>query len=296
MTNVQSSASSQEVQSLKNDIHALENSLQESRSLQDWWNGWYLRLGVAALVLATFLGIASWVCQKKASTIEYASRPDTEKLAAKNARLREVLDQEAKAEVSKAQQQAGESNRTAGEANERAGKANERAAALEVEALKLREQLLAQGPREALLRGDKRAQLVDALRPFTGQRIDVRRSAFVIEANSVLVSSMPIGDDTTGLAVALIGVVRDAGWESPSEPLLCSVESQGLEILVVNGASEKTMQAAIALGRSLQSISLQKVHGPVFADESRAARIVTKEPVLPPFDKDTIVVEVLTHP
>jgi hypothetical protein len=118
----------------------------------------------------------------------------------------------------------------------------------------------------------------------------------VIEANSVLVSSMPIGDDTTGLAVALIGVVRDAGWESPSEPLLCSVESQGLEILVVNGASEKTMQAAIALGRSLQSISLQKVHGPVFADESRAARIVTKEPVLPPFDKDTIVVEVLTHP
>ena len=296
MTNVQSSASSQEVQSLKNDIHALESALQNSRSRQDWWNGLYLVLGVAALVLGTFLGIASWVCQKKASTIEYASRPDTERLAARNARLREVLDQEAKVEVAKAQQQAGESNKTAGEANERAGKANERAKALEVESLRLREQLIAQGPREAILRGGRRTQLVDALRPFTGQRVDVRRSAFAIEVNSVLVSSTPIGDDTTGLAVALIGVVTDAGWESPSEPLLCSVQGQGIQILVVKGASERTMEAAIALGRSLQSVSLQKIHGPVFADESRAARIVTQEPVVPPFDKETIVVEVLTHP
>lgn len=133
------------------------------------------------------------------------------------------------------------------------------------------------------------------LKPFAGQRVDFRHSASVIEVNGKVVMSTPIGDDTLGLAVALIGVAKDAGWESPSAPLLASVVSQGIEILVVRGASEKTMQAAIALGHSLQAVPLEKVHGPVFADENRASR-VGKDTTLPAFDKDTIVVEVLSHP
>jgi hypothetical protein len=127
MTNAPSATSSQEVQSLKNDIHALETSLQSSRNRQDGWNGWYLRLGVAALVLATLLGIASWVCQKKASGIEYSSRPTVDNLALKNARLREVLDHEAQLEVAKAQQDAFDASTRAGRAEQGAGEANERA-------------------------------------------------------------------------------------------------------------------------------------------------------------------------
>jgi hypothetical protein len=128
MTNSTSSISSQEVQSLKDDIHTLETSLQRSRSHQDWWNGWYLKLGVAALVLATFLGIASWVCQKKASAIEYSSRPDADALVAQNARLREVLDQNAQLEIAKAQKDAFDASVRAGRAETGAGEANERAA------------------------------------------------------------------------------------------------------------------------------------------------------------------------
>jgi hypothetical protein len=128
MTNVANVTSSQSVQSLKNDIHALENLLQKSRSRQDWWNAWYLRLGVAALVIATLLGIASWVCQKKASNIEYSSRPTVDTLAIKNVRLREVIDHDAQLEVAKAQKDAFDASTRAGIAEQDAGEANERAA------------------------------------------------------------------------------------------------------------------------------------------------------------------------
>jgi hypothetical protein len=128
MTNAASSISSPEVQSLKNDIHDLESTLQISHARQDWWNGWYLRLGVAALSLATLLGIASWVCQKKASSIELASRPDSAKLADKNTELRNVIDRAAQVEVSKAQTDAFNASERAGRAEQGAGEAKERAA------------------------------------------------------------------------------------------------------------------------------------------------------------------------
>jgi hypothetical protein len=127
MTNAPSAISSQEVQSLKNDIHALETSLQSSRNRQDGWNGWYLRLDVAALVLATLLGIASWVCRKKASGIEYSSRPTVDNLALKNARLREALDRESQLEVAKAKKDAFDASERAGRAEQGAGEANAKA-------------------------------------------------------------------------------------------------------------------------------------------------------------------------
>ena len=131
MTNVPSSTSSQEVQSLKNDIHQLEITLQASRTRQDTWNGWYLRLGVSALVIATLLGIASWICQKKASSIELAARPTADELVSKNARLREVIDQAAKVEVAQAQTVAADASTRAGKAEERAAKAQSSLAAAE---------------------------------------------------------------------------------------------------------------------------------------------------------------------
>src|SRR5258708_6029880 len=44
------------------------------------------------------------------------------------------------------------------------------------------------------------------------QSVDVRRSASVMMVNNRIVQVTPIGDDTTGLAGALIGVLKEVGW------------------------------------------------------------------------------------
>jgi hypothetical protein len=130
MTNAESSNSSQEVQSLKNDVHVLENTLQISRNLQDRWNGWYMGLGVAAI----FLAILSWSCQKKASSIELSSRPTADALSDKNAQLRDLLDKAAQVEVSKAQKDASEATTRSGKAELSAAKAQESLAGAEARA------------------------------------------------------------------------------------------------------------------------------------------------------------------
>ena len=128
MTSTPDITSSPDLQPLKNDIHRYENDLQKSRIRQDRWNSWYLGLGVAALAIATAFGIASWACQKKASAIEVASRPITDKLAEANAQLRESIDHAAQVEVAKAQTDASNASARAGSAERGAGEANERAA------------------------------------------------------------------------------------------------------------------------------------------------------------------------
>ncbi len=88
-------------------------------------------------------------------------------------------------------------------ANERAALANERAASLQVEAAKLRKELVLQGARENLLSKDNRRNLIATLKPFAGQKIDVRYSATALMVNSTVISSAPLGDDTVGFANAL---------------------------------------------------------------------------------------------
>lgn len=154
MTNVTSVSSSQEVQSLKNDIHDLENELQTSRNRQDKWNGWYLRLGVAALVVAAFLGIASWVCQKKASRIEYDSRPAADKLASKNAQLREVLAEGFRVDIARANEGAVQAQVEVAKANRAAADANriaesEKLARLQLEA-RLADRVLSEAQQKSI--------------------------------------------------------------------------------------------------------------------------------------------------
>lgn len=120
--------SSPEIASLKNNIHALEDHLQSSRTRQDWWNSLYLNLGWCAISLATIFGIGSLYSQRKASKIEYASRPDAESLAAKNTRLRELLDETAQLAVADAQTDASNASERAGKAEKGAEEAKERAA------------------------------------------------------------------------------------------------------------------------------------------------------------------------
>jgi hypothetical protein len=171
---------------------------------------------------------------------------------------------------------------------------NERAAALEVEALKLRKQLLGQGPRGNLLAGENRRKLVDALKPFSGQKIDVRHSASTIMVNGSVVMSTPIGDDALGLANALIGVLKDAGWNLPPTPLISGFQGHGVEVGILHNASRETRAAAEALVDALRQVPLA-VSGPSPVTDDGAKRVGT-EVILPAFDENTIILFVLTYP
>jgi hypothetical protein len=173
-------------------------------------------------------------------------------------------------------------------------KQQERAAVLEIEALKLRSQMLQQGPRGNLLAGENRRKLVDALRPFSGQQIDVRHSASVIMVNGKVVMSTPIGDDALGLANTLVGVLKDAGWKLPQTPLLSSFQGHGVQVEISHNASRETQRAAEALVASLLKVSLA-VSGPFPINDDRAKRVGT-DVILPALDENTIILEVMTHP
>lgn len=179
-------------------------------------------------------------------------------------------------------------------ANAAASEANERTATLELESLKLREQLVAQGPRESILRGEIRKKLIDALKPFAGQKVDVRRSASVIEVNGSVVMSTPIGDDTIGLSQTLVSILREAGWNSPSTPLLSDFQGQGLKVEIAPGFSAETLRRARVLADALRAIPLA-TEGPLLDTKDQWKRVGT-EVVEPAFDENTIIVTVLTHP
>jgi hypothetical protein len=171
---------------------------------------------------------------------------------------------------------------------------NERAAVLEVEALKLQKQLLEQGPRGNLLAGENRRKLVAALKPFYGQKIDVRHSASTIMVNGAVVMSTPVGDDALGLASALISVLKDAGWNLPPTPLISGFQGHGVEAEILHNASHETRVAAEALVEALRQVPIA-VNGPSPISDDRAKRVGT-EVILPAVDENTIILVILTHP
>lgn len=197
-------------------------------------------------------------------------------------------------EDSKREQKVADTLKLAADANERAGKASERAATLEVEALRLRMQLASQGPRANLLTAENRRRLVEALKPFSGQKIDVRRSAWALEVNGAVVSSTPLGDDTVGLSEALVGILKEAGWQVPSAPLLAARQGYGLKVWFREGASAESQSAAKVLVQALRKVPLT-VSGPSAVPENLTRRVGTAT-VVPPLTKDTIILIVLTHP
>lgn len=183
------------------------------------------------------------------------------------------------------------------EAERGAAEARERTASLEVEALSLREKLANQGARENLITGDKRRDLVVVLKKFAGQKIDVRYSANAFLLNGTLISSSPLGEDSRGLADALVGVMHEAGWSLPETALLFNGQGNGVEVDLVSGALPSTRNAAQALVKALQSIPLA-VSGPFdITDSNRTDRVGSAEKlVIPVLDANTIVLAVLTHP
>lgn len=255
-----------EIQSLTIRVQSLSHSV-------DWWNAAMIWGLAMAAVAAVFLVIATRIVI--ARTGELSKAQDL---------LSEAKDREKDVKIAEAQRGSAE--------------ANERAASLEVTALGLRKQLMLQGARENLITGENRRKLVDALKPFSGQHVDVRRSAFPFMVNGKIVSITPIGDDTVGLAEALLGVVKDAGWVSPPTVLPWGIQETGISVEITDAASAPTRSAADALVGALHSLSLS-VSGPRVLPfgSSRFARVGTVEQATPPLlGKDTILLGVLTHP
>lgn len=163
-------------------------------------------------------------------------------------------------------------------------------ASLEVQALGLRTQLLLQGPRTNLLVGDNRQTLVSALRKFSAHNIDIRRGAFVFQVNGKNVSSTPIGDDTEGLAKAFVTLFKEAGWNVPADPWVCSFRGEGIVIGIAENAPEKTKTVASAVVAALSRVPFS-VSGPISLNEARFKRTGVDTPTPP----DWIVLEVLSH-
>jgi len=180
-------------------------------------------------------------------------------------------------------------------ANKVASEAKERAAAFELETVRLQKELSVQDSRGNLFVGEGRQKLVDALTPFAGQHIDIRRSAFAIMVNGAVVTTAPRGDDTIALSNALFSVFKDAKWIQPPRPLLSNLEGYGLEVNVLTGASPKTIETAKALVEALKGLSLRDVAGPVYGTDGREQRVGT-EVISPAVGPDTIILHVLTHP
>jgi hypothetical protein len=114
--------------------------------------------------------------------------------------------------------------------------------------------------------------------------------------NGTVVTATPLGDDSVGLANALVGVMKDAGWSLPPTALLYSSQGYGINVEIVDRASPSTRAAAEALAKALRGISLV-VFGPQGISTDRAQRVGTAAQALsPPFDENTIILGVLTHP
>jgi len=172
-------------------------------------------------------------------------------------------------------------------------KANERAAALELESLKLREQLLLQGSRANLLSGDKRKKFIAAIKLFAGNKADIRYSANSILVNGAIVTSTPVGDDVTSTSDALLSAMSEAGWIVPPKPLIGSLVGRGVEVDISPLATPDTKKAASALAAALRSLPILTT-GPYEPTDSRLAR-VGNQTTSPALDNNTIVVAVLTH-
>jgi hypothetical protein len=251
----------------------------------------FFEIGGIVLLAATFIfGACAFLVNSRMNTIESralaAFRLNFEGEQQKTARAQQ--------EAAEAKALAAGFEREIALANQKSGEANERAAKLEVEAAKLREQLLAQAQRENLVSGEKRQQLVDMLKPFAGQRIDVRHSASTNMVNGGVVVSTTIGDDGLGLARSLIGALKDAGWNSPPGPLISAFQGQGLKVEIDQNASLETLTAAKVLVEALKKVPL-RVEGPLLDDDVQAER-ADKGLILPAFDENTIILTVLAHP
>jgi hypothetical protein len=214
------------ISSLTDEINRLGESIS-------WWNDAIIVLMVLAALAATGLVIAQRIAFKKAD------------------KLGDLTEQRAKLDSNAKDQEIAKLNKEAADASERQ-------ASLELEALKLQEKLLSQGPREDLIIGENRRKLVDTLRSFSGQRVDAKPTALIGAWNGISTGVSPISEEMIGLSNVLLGVFKGAGWNGPK--IVSNARSvlpgNGVSVHISANASQETKKAAEALVKALRDVPL----------------------------------------
>ncbi|MGA7522977.1 MAG: hypothetical protein WBW84_10875 [Acidobacteriaceae bacterium] len=297
------------ISALKSCISALESSLKTVGQSSGQWEtlAWVCSVGVAFGVAAEIIGII-WQYRDdlrdwRRGIIRPPDRPSrgklwfeaaatvlvvagifgeagaSLKLASINSQLRSITS-ELRA---KSDQLLALVTQEAGSAATSAQKAHREADVVSSEALELSQQLTKQDLREHLLQNKRnRDRFVAILKPFTGQKFDIRPCTL---------------DDSevTSLSLVLYGAMLDAGWTNVSfRPYFAC--GNGVVVLVDNDAPDSTKRAASALQRALFAVGLTNLRrlGPGDFVDVRALK--PGQTTLEPSAPNGVVLLVQTHP
>jgi hypothetical protein len=185
--------------------------------------------------------------------------------------------------------------------NQEAGEANERAANLERESLLLQQQLVAQGSRSVLLYGKRRDRLIAHLKPFAGQKAEVRYCGASF-------TEYFIDNEAMALAVLLRSILSNDGKWSVNPLTRENCSGTGIRVSVNPKAPDPVRKAADALWLALHEVPLAMIGDKAIVMESprpeqpktidcgTTSNCENKEVVFPPLGRDTIVITVLAHP
>jgi hypothetical protein len=176
-----------------------------------------------------------------------------------------------------------------------AATANERAAESQLKLEELREQVVKQGSRSSLLYGKRRDVLVEHLKPFVGQKAEVRFC-------DVSFSPQFIDNEVMSLTMLLQDILSiDSKWSvNPLARVHCS--GTGLTVEINSKAPGTTAKAADVLLKALKEVPLAIVGNAVLiSDMPRPPQLPMfnasgKELLFAPLGVDTIVITVLAHP
>lgn len=171
---------------------------------------------------------------------------------------------------------------------------HERVAHLESDTASLLKQLIEQGPRSHLLYGTNRDELIEELKPFAGQKVEVRicRGSF----NQYFADK-----DAIGVAMLLQDIFEKANW-SGSPLVVENCGGTGIQVSFDPNAPEPVRMAASALASALEKLPMTLIaNGAVAVATPRSEQPPTYDGTgklipLRPLTDDTIVVTVLSHP
>ena len=225
----------------------LEAEVSKLQRLVKSLNTWYLRAaGVAAII-----GIlAFWLQYFASKKAEELSEKQSALLSLKDEKLSTDL-RDKDVEIGNARAVAAYADERAGDANNAAGHANERASKLEHDNLRLRERLVEMGPRDLLLSGQRKNELIKALKPFRGQVV-LLISGGLARMGRPSVADQEIEDVIRALAV----VVDKAGWVRRGVSAGGWLKS-GIWISASPDASDKCKEAARVFREGLKRIGVR---------------------------------------
>src|SRR5664279_6625740 len=128
---------------------------------------------------------------------------------------------------------------------------NRAAASFSRFAAALLKQLIEQGPRSHLLYGERRERLIAQLKPFSGQKAEIRfcNSSFNLYS---------VDNDTTSVAMLLKYILEQANW-SVNPLVIDNCSGTGLSVSIHTIAPTSAHQAADALLSALLSLPLTVV-------------------------------------